>query len=91
MALYKEVRQSDGVTTKYHRILYVMQTVNRQTSIAVVSYVDDESRASEKSGGMDQPYQKAITYERDYDPNLTIEQAYEWLTTLPIFEGATNI
>ena len=91
MALYKEIRQSDGVTTKYHRILFVMQTVNRQNSIAVLSYVDEDSRESESNGDMAQPYQKSITYEVAYDPNMTIETAYNYLKTLPQFEGAEDI
>ena len=91
MALCKEIKQSDGVTTKYHRILYVMTTVNRQNSIAVLSYVDDESRSGELDHTMPQPYQKSITYETSYDPTMTIESAYEYLKTLPVFEGATDI
>lgn len=91
MALYKEIRQDDGVTTSYHRILYMTQTVNRQNSIAVVSYVDDSSRESEKENVMSQPYQKAVTYETTYDENMTIEMAYAYLKTLPQFEGATDI
>ena len=91
MALYKEIRQSDGVTTKYHRILFVMQTVNRQNSIAVLSYVDEDSRESESNGDMTQPYQKSITYEVAYDPNMTIETAYNYLKTLPQFESAEDI
>lgn len=91
MAIYKEIKQSDGVTTKYHRILYVMTTVNRQNSIAVLSYVDDESRVAELDNTMAQPYQKSITYETDYDPTMTIESAYGYLKTLPVFEGATDI
>lgn len=90
MALCKGIRQEDGVTTNYHRILYMMQTVNKQISIAVVSYVDEESRDSEKGNTMAQPYQKAVTYETDYDPAMTIEGAYTWLKTLPQFEGATD-
>lgn len=91
MALYKEIKQSDGVTTKYHRILFLTKTVNRQNSIAVLSYVDEESRNNESTGEMTQPYQKSITYETTYDPNMTVESAYEWLKTLKIFEGATDI
>ena len=91
MALFKAINQNDGVTTKYHRILYVHITTNRQNSIAVLSYVDDESRNAEKDGVISQPYQKAITYETAYDPNMTIEAAYEYLKTLPLFEGATDI
>jgi hypothetical protein len=91
MALYKEIKQSDGVTTKYHRILYVMTTTNRQNSIAVLSYVDDESRGGEIDGSMAQPYQKAITYELPYDPAMTVQTAYDYLKTLPQFEGATDV
>ena len=91
MALFKEIRQSDGVTTNYHRILALTQTINRQNSIAVLSYVDDESRESEKNGILAQPYQKAVTYETDYDPDMTVASAYDFLKSLPKFEGAEDV
>lgn len=91
MALYKEIKQSDGVPTKYHRILYVMTTVNRQNSIAVLSYVDNESRSAEKDNVMEQPYQKSVTYEIPYNPSMSITDAYDYLKTLPEFEGAEDI
>lgn len=91
MALYKEIKQSDGVTTKYHRILFLTKVVNRHNSIAVISYVDDESRTSEQNFTLAQPYQKSVTYETDYDPTMSIESAYEYLKTLPEFEGSTDI
>lgn len=91
MALYKEIKQSDGVTTKYHRILYVTVTTNCQNTIAVLSYVDNESRSSEIDKTLAQPYQKAVTYETDYDPTMTIDAAYGYLKTLPQFEGAEDI
>ena len=91
MALFKEVRQADGVTTKYHRILFITHTVNRQNSIAVLSYVDDESRESEKENAMTQPYQRSITYETAYDPSMTVDAAYAFLKTLPEFAGATDV
>ena len=91
MALYKPIRQDDGVTTSYHRILYLIQTVNRNNSIAVLSYVDDMARTSEQENVIAQPYMKAVTYETNYDETMTIEKAYEYLKTLPLFEGATNI
>ena len=90
MALIKEIRQSDGVTTKYHRILFLTQTVNRQNSIAVLSYVDEEVREGEKDNTIAQPYQKAVTYETVYDPSMTIETAYDYLKTLPQFAGAVD-
>ena len=90
MALYKEIRQDDGVVTRYHRILFLQHTVNRQNSIAVLSYVDDTAREDEKSAILAQPYVKSVTYETDYDEEMTIETAYEYLKTLPKFEGATD-
>lgn len=91
MALFKEIKQEDGVTTNYHRILYITLTTNRQNSIAVLSYVNDESRENEKDNVMAQPYQKAVTYETAYDPSMTIETAYDFLKTLALFEGATDV
>lgn len=91
MALYKEIRQDDGVTTTYHRILFLQTTVNRQNSIAVLSYVDNEARNSEKESIIGRPYVKSVTYETAYDETMTIEKAYEYLKTRPEFEGATDI
>lgn len=91
MALFKEIRQDDGVTTKYHRILSLTKTVNRQNSIAVLSYVDQEARTSEQALILTQPYCKSITYETTYDENMTISTAYDYLKALPQFEGAEDI
>ena len=91
MALYKDIRQDDGVTTAYHRILFIQQMINQHNSIAVISYVDAGARDSEKGAELFQPYRRAVTYEIDYDPNMTIESAYAYLKTLPQFEGAEDI
>jgi len=90
MALYKDIKQDDGIITKYHRILYLTHTVNSHNSIAIVSYTDRESRDTDIVSE-NRPYRKAITYEIDYDENMTIESAYNYLKTLPEFEGATDI
>lgn len=80
MALKKYIRQQDGVTTEYHRVLYITVTTNSHNSIAVVSYVDEESREGDLVGnGENRPYRQATTYETDYDPSMTIEAAYTWL------------
>lgn len=91
MAIKKEIKQADGVTTNYHRIMSVTITTNRQNSIAVFSYVDNESRDTEKGDVMTQPYIKAVTYETDYAPSMDIATAYEYLKTLPQFEGAIDV
>lgn len=91
MALKKTIRQRDGVTTSYHRIMFLQQTVNRQNSIAVLSYVDDEARDGEINNTIEQPYKISKTYEVPYDEEMTVEKAYEYLKTLPEFEGAENV
>lgn len=91
MALYKKIRQDDGVTTNYHRILFLNLFTNHHNSIAVLSYVDDTARDDEKSTILAQPYQKSVTYELPYDSAMTVETAYEYLKTLPQFEGAEDI
>lgn len=91
MALYKEIVQDDGVTTSYHRILFLQTTTNKQNSIAVLSYVNSEAREGEKQAIISQPYRQSITYETAYDPTMTIETAYEYLKTLPRFENASDV
>lgn len=93
MALYKEIRQEDGIITSYHRISYIQKTTNKQNSIAVLSYTDDESRNVEKSEKNIEyiPYRRGVTYEIDYDELMTIEDAYEYLKTLEIFVGAEDV
>lgn len=89
MALYKEIRQEDGVRTNYHRILFIQKTVNKQNSIAVLSYTDEEARQFEQNAEY-QPYRKAVTYEVAYDDTMTVENAYAYLKTLDVFAGATD-
>lgn len=91
MALYKEITQDDGVVTKYHRILNLITTVNRQCSIAVLSYTDEGRRDCEKDGTIAQPYMKCVTYETEYSPDMNVSGAYEYLKTIPEFEGAIDI
>lgn len=91
MALQKDIAQEDGVTTNYHRVLQLIQTVNRQNSITVLSYVNSSARDNEKSSVMSQPYCRNITYEVPYDESMTIVSAYNYLKTLPQFEGAEDV
>lgn len=91
MALQKSITQDDGVVTNYHRILFLQSTVNRQNSIAVISYVDEHIREQEKESDMFNPYKRCVTYETEYDENMSIKTAYEFLKTLPQFEGAIDI
>lgn len=89
MALKKENRQENGVVTSYHRIMMINSVINHHISIAVLSYIDEDSRNTEDNG--EKPYKVAKTYEKSYEENMTIEEAYEYLKTLPDYEGAEDI
>ena len=89
MALLKEIVQKDGVVTNYHRILYIQSTVNSHNSIAVMSYINKDGR--ERENGEVEPYKTAIVYEKPYTENMTTEEAYAYLKTLPEFTGATDV
>lgn len=89
MALLKAIKHDNGVTTNYHRIFFTQSTINHHNSIAVLSYIDKESRNAE--GTDTPPYKVAITYEKPYRENMTIEDAYAYLKSLPEFEGAEDI
>lgn len=91
MALYKPIKQDDGVITNYHRIMFCQLTTNAGVSIAVLSYIDKGAREEEENGTVTKPYVRSITYETDYDKNMTVKKAYEFLKTLPVFEGAEDI
>lgn len=89
MALAKPIKQPDGVTTNYHRILFIQSTINSHVSIVVLSYIDEESRRAVTENGL--TYKASITYEKDYEENMTVKKAYMYLKTLPAFEGAEDI
>ena len=89
MALFKPVRQDDGVTTNYHRIISLNLWPNSHISIGVLSYVDEKSRRDNNILGT--PYNRSTTYEIDYDENMSIAGAYEYLKTLPEFEDAEDV
>lgn len=91
MALFCEIIQEDGVTTSYHRILYIQSTINMRCSVAVVSYVDESARVKEHENVTAQIYKQGKTYEIAYDETMTPTKAYEYLKTLPEFEGAEDV
>lgn len=91
MALLKNIRQNDCVITNYHRISelsFIHKTCN---SIVLDSYIDEESSKMALNDEFTSPYHKTKTYCIEYDDTMTIGKAYEYLKTLPEFEGAVDI
>lgn len=87
MALQKDIIQRNGVLTTYHRIFFIQSRINSGVSIAVLSYLNEESRRSDNP----EKFVASVTYEIPYQENMTVEQAYEYLKTLPEFEGAEDV
>ena len=75
---------------------------NQQNTILVHSYISEDGRQIEKDYANDKyldideglikwPYVDAEYLNCDYDGEMTISKAYEYLKTLPKYEGAENI
>lgn len=94
--------EDNGIVTEYHRIALLSIDVNNQNTILVHSYLNEAGRQIEKdyaagkydnleAGMMKFPYVKAEYLNPPYDGFMTIEKAYEYLKTLPGFEGAIDV
>lgn len=102
MAIKKQVTADNGIVTEYHRIALMSIDVNQQNTILVHSYLSESGRQIEKDyaaglynnleeGMMKFPYVSAEYIHTEYDPNMTVSAAYEYLKTLPKFEGAEDV
>lgn len=102
MAIKKQVTADNGVVTEYHRIALIRIEVNQQNTILVHSYINADGRQVEKdyaaglydevdAGLVKFPYVDARYIHTAYDENMTVKAAYNYLKTLPQFEGAEDI
>ena len=96
MALSKPIKQNNGIVLNYHRIANIRNVVNDKTYLDVISYVDKEEREKEQSQPKYSPSKENIyivnnIYKLPYNDTLTIEQAYEHLKTLEVFEGSEDV
>ena len=96
MALLKPIKQNNGIVLNYHRIANIRNVVNDKTYLDVISYVDKEERIKEQNQPKYSPnkpeiYKVNAIYNLPYNDTLTIEEAYEYLKTLEVFEGSEDI
>ena len=61
MALIKEIELPNGIVLNYHRIISINKITNRQTTIEVGSYINQDKR------------QEEIDYLNSTDPNKTMD------------------
>lgn len=98
MALNKKIQKPNGLTLEYHRIAMVKIDTNLQCTMLVYSYLNKDSRVYEKSlikDGLSKndtfPYVEPEYVSFDYDENMNIKNAYEWLKKQPEYEGSEDV
>lgn len=98
MALKKKIQKPNGLTLEYHRIAMVKIDTNLQCTMLVYSYLDESSRLKEKEVlkvGIDKgeplPYVESEYMSLEYDENMSIKNAYEWLKKQPAFADAVDV
>ena len=97
MALKKEVTAENGIVTNYHRIALLSIEVNQQCTILVHSYLTEEARLGEKKYHdglvpvLPPHYVKAEYYNTEYDADMNIHKAYEYIKSLPKFSEAEDV
>lgn len=80
----------------------VKMDTNQQNTILIHSYLSEAGRQIEKDytaglykdveeGMMNWPYVAARYLNLNFDGDMTISKAYEWLKTLPEFKDAEDI
>ena len=94
MALIKEKILDNGVITNYHRIVSINTITNIQSIIEVASYTSKEKRLEEIEAIRDNlPMNVFINtsyYNIDYDKDMNVDNAYEYLKTLEDFTDSED-
>lgn len=102
MAIKKKVTCDNGVVTEYHRIALISIEINQKNTILIHSYISEAGRQIEKDyaagkyndleeGMMKFPYVDAKYIDVDYDGDMTVSSAYNYIKTLPQFLGSEDI
>ena len=98
MALQKQIQLKNGVILNYHRIVSINKITNNAIIIEVRSYISKEKREEEIIYYKSTEENKSMNVWTDttyihieYNPNMTIENAYKYLKTIEKFKNAEDI
>lgn len=95
MALKKEKKHKNGITTKYHRVVSVASIVNHSTIIEVCGYPSEGMREVEKAaleaGEQFDVYMDTAFYGLEYSEKFDVKAAYKWLKEHPDFADAEDV
>ena len=98
MALSKRITLSNGVAVNYHRIASINTITNVCNLIEVAAYTSKAKRIEEKTAFASDG--EAIEHNVfidtscisvPYDQTMTVVDAYDYIKTLPGYEGATDV
>jgi hypothetical protein len=94
MALIKNIKLENGVSTQYHRVCSITNITNSATIIEVASYTSKEKRLEEKealeNGTKMNVFINTQYLNLPYDDNMNITSAYEYLKTVQEFKSAKD-
>ena len=97
MAINKQETLPNGLPLSYWRIVSLTCVVNQQSIIEIAGYVNQEQRDKEQQydSETDEQQLDVIVETRfiniDYDPNMSVTKAYEYLKTLPEFADGEDV
>ena len=97
MALKKDITLNNGIILNYHRVVSVNNITNQQSIIEVASYINEEQREKEKEWYENKKQTDMNVFidtkyhSKEYDKELNVDNAYEYLKTLEEFEGSEDI
>ena len=97
MAIKKNIILDNGIILNYHRVVSINNITNQNSIIELASYVNEEQREKEKEWYKTKSQEdmnvfiETKYYSKEYDRNLNVDNAYDYLKTLEEFTGAENI
>lgn len=94
MALQKSIELGNGVTVSYHRVVSVNNITNQSSIIEIASYTSAAKREEEKTatnGGEINVFINSMYINTDYNKNLNVDNAYQYIKTLPTFELSEDV
>lgn len=95
MAILKKIELDNGVVTNYHRVVSINNITNHSSIIEVASYTNEDKRLEEKeaieNGTPMNVFIETNYLSTDYNKNLNVDNAYDYLKTTEMFEDAKDV
>lgn len=95
MAILKKIELNNGIITNYHRVVSINNITNHSSIIEVASYTNEDKRLEEKeaieNGTPMNVFIETNYLSTDYNKNLNVDNAYDYLKTTEMFEDAKDV